>query len=387
MLSRDADACYWIGRYVERAEATARMVDVHYHAALETPLTVESARKQAYGADTEGDSVSDHAYANAGSEMLEYGNASSAPDANLSDPCAPHEDPDISTLRWQSILAISGSGGTYRKRYETENDRDVLHFFAFDLNHSNSIISTWKAARDNARSIREQLASEMWESVNVSYLRLLDWNVDRVLAGSPHEFFQIVKDSSHLFQGILNRTMLMGETRDWLDTGRFLERAGQTARLLDVKFHDLLPAFRSSDPSITAGASALQDAYGVGGALDMHGWIAVLKSVSAFEMYLKTHQDGISPANVVDFLVLNTQFPASVRHGIGRVESCLQRISGSNVGAQVMEPEVLAAQLRARLTASRSEDIILGGLHTYLDSVQHDSALLGNAITRTYLSY
>jgi len=370
MLSRDADACYWIGRYVERAEATARMVDVHYHAALESPLTAEAARAEAFGTGSE-DAESDGA---AGDIKA---------DAGTSEP----EDPEISTLRWQSILAISGSGGTYRKRYETENDRDMLHFFAFDPDHSNSILSTWKAARDNARSIREQLASEMWESVNVSYLRLRDWNVDRVLAGSPHEFFQIVKDSSHLFQGILNRTMLMGETRDWLDTGRFLERAGQTARLLDVKFHDLLPAFRIPDPSSVTGASSLQDAYGVGGALDMHGWIAVLKSVSAFEMYLKTHQDGISPANVVDFLVLNTKFPASVRHGIGRVEGCLQRISGSTSAVPATEPERLAANLRAGLTESQPKDIILGGLHAYLDTVQRDCGTLGNAITKTYLSY
>lgn len=344
MLSRDADSCYWIGRYVERAEATARMVDVHYHAALETALPAEEEDKP---------------------------------------------------IRWQSILAISGSANNYYQRYETENDRDVLHFFAFDPENSNSILTVWKNARENARAIREQIASEMWESLNISYLQLREWDVDRVLSGSPHEFFQLVKNSSHLFQGILNRTMLMSETRDWLDTGRFLERANQTARLLDVKYHDLLPNYHSNGNGTPAngGPSGAEvrpptpDPFGVGGPLDMHGWIAVLKSVSAFEMYRKTCQDGIRPSQVVGFLVLNKQFPASVRHGIGRVEGCLRRISGNQSDEPTTEPERLSGRLLAELTYTRPDEIILGGLHEFLDSVQRRCESIGHAITRTYLSY
>lgn len=353
MLSRDADACYWIGRYVERAEATARMVDVHYHAALESA----SINNETDMADDE-----------------------------------PAPEGEISTLRWQSILAISGSGDAYRRRYETETDRDVIHFFAFDRDNPNAILTVWKKARENARSIREQIASEMWESLNISYLNLCQWDVDRVIARSPYEFFQLVKDSSHLFQGILNRTMMMGETRDWLDTGRFLERSGQTARLLDVKFHDLLPAFRkgfslTDQGGTLPGERGTLDPFGVGGALDMHGWIAVLRSVSAFEMYRKTHQDGIRPSHVVDFLVLNPQFPASVRHGIGRVEGCLRRISGNQSGEPTTEPERLIGRLRADLTYSQPADIIRDGLHEFLDGVQGRCNAIGNAITRTYLSY
>lgn len=327
MLSRDADSCFWIGRYVERAEATARMVDVHYHAALETALP-----------------------------------AGSTP------------------MHWQSILTISGSDDDYNARYATENDHDVLHFFAFDSENPNSILSVWRSARENARAIREQIASEMWESLNTSYLRLREWDVDRALAGSPHEFFQAVKNASHLFQGILNRTMMMGETRDWLDAGRFLERAGQTARLLDVKYHDLLPGGNGNGGGHT-------DPFGVGGPLDTHGWIAVLKSVSAFEMYRKTCQQGIRPAQVVGFLVLNPQFPASVRHCIGRVEGCLRRVSGNQSDQPSTEPERLLGRLRADLTYTRPEEIILNGLHEFLESVQQRCDAVGNAITRTYLSY
>ena len=338
MLSRHADACYWIGRYVERAEAAARMVDVHYHAALESGLPPES----------------------------EFPGETASP------------------MQWKSLLAISGVEDAYFSRYETENDRDVMEFFAFDTTNPNSIVSVWKSARANARAIREQLASEMWESLNISYLELIEWNVERALSGSPHEFFQVVKNASHLFQGILNRTMLMGEARDWLDAGRFLERGVQTARLLDVKYHDLLPAYQDSgDAAAKIGVEPL----GVGSLLDMHGWIAVLKSVSAFEMFRKTYKTGIRPASVVDFLILNPQFPASARHCIGRVDGCLRRISGSSVGDPGTEPERLIGRLLADLTYSRPDEIIVSGLHEFLDDMQTRCAAVGNAITRTYLLY
>lgn len=342
MLCRDADSCYWIGRYVERAEATARMVDVHYHAALESPLPPGQGR---------------------------VGEA------------------ELEPIRWQSLLAISGIADLYYTRYSTENDRDVLHFFTFDIDNPNSILSTWKFARENARSIREQIASEMWETLNVSYLELRTWDAERVLSGSPHEFFRMIKNDSHLFQGILNRTMLMGEARDWLDAGRFLERACQTARLLDVKYHDLLPTQADTEISTEAITPPGASAYGIGGALDTHGWNAVLKSVSALEMYRKTHGDGLLPASVVDFLVLCPEFPASVRHGIARVEGCLRRIRGAAGIEANNNPERLIGRLLADLTYARPDEIIAEGLHEFLDGVQVRCATVGTAIRETYLGY
>lgn len=320
MLSRDADACFWIGRYVERAEATARMVDVHYHASLE-----------------------------AGRQKM----------------------------HWGSLLAISGGAEAYAAHYGEENDRDALEFFAFAPDNPDSIRNVWGRARENARSIREQLSSEMWETLNVTHLELRQWDVERVLAESPHTFFHWVKNASHLFQGILNRTLMMGEARDWLDSGRFLERADQTARLLDVKYHDL----EEVEPSQRQGA--LLDP----SVVDIHGWSAALRSVSAFEMYRKTHRDGITPENVVGFLVLNPKFPASVRHGVGRVEGCLRRISGNSGEAPVCDAERLIGRLRADLTFADAREILAGGLHDYLEDVQVRCGSVGEAITRTYLSY
>ncbi|HEY3329720.1 MAG TPA: alpha-E domain-containing protein [Capsulimonadaceae bacterium] len=344
MLSRDADACYWIGRYVERAEATARMVDVHYHAALEAflpttvPVTVDGE--------------------------------------------------EVGPLGWQPILAISGNAADYAKRYGKENDRDVLHFFAFDFDNPDSIVSVWTAGRENARSIRELIASEMWEEINKFYLELLDWDVDRVLKTSPHQFFHQVKNASHLFQGILNRTMMMDEPREWLDTGRFLERGCQTARVVDVKYHDLLPAshYNQNYPNEGMDMAGIRDPYGVGGPLDTHGWSAVLKSVSAFEMFCKTHRDGINPTNVVDFLILNAQFPASVRHCIGRVEGCLRRIAGSSPNAPVSEPERLIGRLRADLAYTNPREVIDQGLHGFLGKVLSQCGTIGNEIAVAYLS-
>src|SRR5437870_3147891 len=153
MLSREADACYWIGRYVERAEATARMIDVHYHYGLELP------------------SVG-------------------------------------STMQWGSILAISGAEEDFQTRYGPDirtDERAILRFFVFDDAHPDSILSCVRSARENARGIRESISSEMWQSLNSAFLDLRGWDVDRVLGVSPHTFFQRVKNSSHLFQGITNR--------------------------------------------------------------------------------------------------------------------------------------------------------------------------------------
>ncbi len=330
MLSRHADAAFWIGRYIERAEATARMIDVHYHFGLESPLVGE-------------------------------------------------------TMRWSSILAISGQEDLYRSKHDHEDERSILQFFGFDEENVSSIYSCIKLARENGRSIRDQISSEMWKCLNQIYLEFREWNVDRVLQGSPFAFFEHVKESSQLFQGIANRTLMMGETRDFHDAGRFLERADQTARILDVKYHDLLPGF-IDNPSGSA-PQTMAEGGSVGGPVDLHGWIAVLKSVGAFEAFRKTYRQGVTPARVTEFLLLNPQFPASVRHSIGRVDGCLRRVSGNRDLAPVNGAERQVGRLYNDLNYMRAEDIIQGGLHEFLEDVQDRCNVIGDAIHRTYLSY
>ncbi len=326
MLSRHADAAFWIGRYIERAEATARMIDVHYHFGLESPALGEA-------------------------------------------------------LRWSSILAISGQEKLYRKLYSTEDERNILHFFGFDERNTSSIFSAIRLARENGRSIRDQISSEMWKCLNQMYLEFLEWDVDRVLTGSPFTFFEKVKESSQLFQGVANRTLMMGETRDFHDAGRFLERADQTARILDVKYHDLLPSFAPGGPLIPTEAGS------VGGPVDVHGWIAVLKSVGAYEAFRKTYHEGVTPARVAQFLLLNPKFPASVRHSVGRVEGCVRRVSGNRDLAPINDAEREIGRLYNELNYMRAEDIISGGLHEFLEDVQERCNTIGEAIYKCYLSY
>lgn len=325
MLSRHADCAYWIGRYVERAEATARTIDVHYHFGLESPYVGR-------------------------------------------------------TLTWDSILAISGQEEAYAARYGATNERDILTWFAFDEQNPSSILNCIRNARENGRAIRDQISSEMWEAVNRLYLDYLAWNTDRVLAASPFAFFQRVKNGSHLFQGITSRTLMMGETRDFHDAGRFLERADQTARILDVKYHDLLPRY--------TGAAPLDDEpVDVGGPIDVHGWMAVLKTVGAYEAYRKTNRQGVTPALVAEFLILNPNFPASVKHSIGRVDRCLRRISGNSNPSPANAAEREVGRLFSELNYLSASEIIERGLHEFLDSVEERCAHIGDAIARTYLRY
>lgn len=331
MLARHADASFWIGRYVERAEATARMIDVHYHFGLESPVIGEA-------------------------------------------------------LRWSSILAISGQEELYVKLNDTQDERTILQFFGFDERNDSSIFSCIRLARENGRSIRDQISSEMWKCLNQMYLQYREWSVDRVLAGSPFAFFESVKESSQLFQGITNRTLMMGETRDFHDSGRFLERADQTTRMLDVKYHDLLPTF-ADGAAAEAAPLAVAEAGSVGGPVDLHGWIAVLKSVGAFEAFRKTYRQGVTPAGVTQFLLLNPQFPASVLHSIGRVDGCLRRISGNRDRAPVNDAEREVGRLYNDLNFMRAEDIISGGLHEFLEDIEDRCNQIGDAIHRSYLSY
>jgi uncharacterized alpha-E superfamily protein len=332
MLSRHADCAFWIGRYVERAEATARMIDVHYHFGLESPLVGKA-------------------------------------------------------LTWESILAISGQAASYREKYGDISERSILQFFAFDLENSNSIANCIRSARENGRTIRDQISSEMWESLNRYYLDYRRWDVDRIRRESPFAFFESVKNGSHLFQGITNRTLMMGEARDFHDAGRFLERADQTARILDVKYHDLLPRFARDSVLPIPDDPRPGDPFSVGGTVDTYGWTAVLKSVGAFEAFRKTYRQGVTPSRVAEFLVLNPQFPASVRHSIGRIEGCLRRISGNRELSPSNAAEREVGRLYTDLNYLRAEEIISSGLHEFLVSVQSRCHRIGQAIASTYLKY
>lgn len=213
MLSRVADSIYWMNRYVERAENVARFVDVNLNLLLDAPLGMEQ--------------------------------------------------------QWEPIVITTGDQEFFRERYGEATADNILRFLTFDREYPNSIISCLRSARENARSVREVISSEMWEQVNDFYLMVNEAaNVGSL--SELHHFFPQVKMASHLFAGVMDATMTHNEGWHFGELGRLLERADKTGRILDVKYYILLPAVTD-----------------VGSPLDDLQWIALLKSASAYEMYRK----------------------------------------------------------------------------------------------------
>ena len=319
MLSREANALFWMGRYLERAEATARIVDVQYHAAL------ESGR--------------------------------------------PERD---ATSLYQSILEISGDELIFRARYGEVSERDLIQFMVFDLDQPNSVVCCIRAARQNAQNVREIISSEMWEAANRAFLNLLNWDVDKMLGTSPHDFLIDIRNRCHLFYGLAERTMLIGDASHFLKAGIFLERADQMARLTDVLVREL-----------TGGDYVLDE----GEHFDTHGWIACLKSASAFEAFRKTYRGGITPDDVLSFLILDWEYPSSIHHAASQVERCLRAISGSQGRRCANDAERLIGRLHADLSFFTRDDLHAADLHVFLEGIQTRCAQVGSAIQRHYLQY
>jgi uncharacterized alpha-E superfamily protein len=312
MLSRVADSIYWMSRYVERAENLARFADVTLNMMLDLPT--------------------------------------GAPE------------------QWRPLINATGDDEEFFERYGDPTRDNVIQFLTFDREYPNSILSCLHSARENARSVREAIGSEMWEHLNQFYLSVLDAASDPGSLESLNDFFQHVKMSSHLFTGITVTTMSQGEGWHFARMGRLLERADKTSRILDVKYFTLLPS--------------LQD---VGTPMDDLQWSSVLRSVSGFEMYRKRHH-GITPKRVVDFLVLDRQFPRAIIHCIDHANQSLHAISGSPEGTFCNPAEKRLGLLRSELAYAEIDEILTSGLHEFLDSFQSKLNSVGEAIFQTYIA-
>jgi uncharacterized alpha-E superfamily protein len=253
MLSRVADSIYWLNRYIERAENVARFVDVNLKLMLDMPTNV--------------------------------------------------------VQQWDPLVAITGDLPTFKERYGVATAENVIHFLSFDREYANSIITCLQAARQNARSVREIISSEMWEQINEFYLFVKDASPEQSQA-QLQEFFNQVKIYSHLFQGLMNATMAHNEGWHFGQMGRLIERADKTSRILDVKYFILLPSPED-----------------VGSTIDEIQWMALLKSASAYEMYRKkVHR--ITPEGVAKFLVLDREFPRSIYFSLLQMERSLHQNYG-----------------------------------------------------------
>jgi uncharacterized alpha-E superfamily protein len=255
--------------------------------------------------------------------------------------------------QWDPLVNITGDHENFAKHYpEGATQKNVIDFLTFDRDNPNSILSCLRAARENARSVREIISSEMWFNLNTFYLMVNSAASSGKGYESPHEFFSEVKLSSHLFTGITDATMTHGEPWHFSRLGRKLERADKTSRILDVKYFILL--------------RSLAD---IGTPLDEVQWIAVLRSASAFEMYRKRH-GRISPKRIIEFLLLDSDFPRAIRYCMNCARESLHAISGTPIETHRKPSEKIIGQICSDLTFVKVDDIVNGGLHEYLDALQ-----------------
>ena len=312
MLSRIADSLFWIARYVERAEDTARILDVNYHMLMEQP-------NQSY------------------------------------------------RFRWGPLVAISGEHERFSAHYADADARNVFEFLAFREDNPNSIVRSIRMARENARTIRDRISREMWEDINSLYHNVMAAKPDDEMAVGPHRFCSTVRIGAHRFHGVANDTLPHDEGWYFLLAGKALERSEMTARIVDVEYHKLLD-------------SAL-------GPPDYHQWMAVLKSVAAYEFYRRHYHSRIEPEHVAELLVLHAKHPRSIRFSIAELEHSLRAISGSPSGSYANEAERLTGKLHQVLMYDRIQEIFARGLHEFLTDLQKTCRVIGEHIARIYFYY
>jgi uncharacterized alpha-E superfamily protein len=310
MLSRTADHLYWMARYTERAENTARMLDV----AVQTAMLPQSAL------DTE--------------------------------------------QAWRAILGISELQDAFDAAYGTLDAKNVLAFMVSDPANPSSIVACLTAARENARAVRGVLTTEVWETQNATWIELRD-RLGASLDADPGEFFDWVKLRCHLARGVTLGTMLDDEALVFIRLGTFLERADNTARLLDVKYHG-------------AGAAATHD---VLTQREFYYWAALLRSVAGFEIYRKVYRDSITPARVAELLMLRADMPRSLLACMEQVVANLKAVR-NDVSAGT---ERLAGKMHAELQFARIEDVLAAGIDETLGAFMENIYALGNGISRDFL--
>jgi uncharacterized alpha-E superfamily protein len=318
MLSRVAHSLYWMSRYIERAENIARLLEVNLQFLLDFQ-------------DIEDDSVKEH---------------------------------------WGSIIASSGNEELFDEHYKIADSHTATAFFAFDLRNPSSILACVYSARENARMIRDQISLEMWETINELYLFLKSRDTEKVWQAGANEFFQQIKNHSHLFQGLIDATFSRSEGWEFLQFGKFIERAEMTTRILDVKYHILLPT-----------------AADVGGAIDTAQWQGVLRSASALEAYRRFYVREILPWKVAEFLIFSDSFPRSLHFCIAQVDELLRRILGETGARARTEAARTSRALLNDLKTRTIAEVVKGGLHEFLIELQTSLDRIGDEVVQTTMFY
>jgi uncharacterized alpha-E superfamily protein len=318
MLSRVADSLYWLARHIERVENNARILDVNMQVTLDC--------------DEAGSDVEQHA--------------------------------------WQPILATLEDQTLFSSVHAAINADSVCSFVTFAKENPNSIWSSVAVARENARTVREYISSEMWERINALYLWLNGGEARDLAGGTGIDFYRQVVDRCHQFHGTTDQTLTHGEGWDFLQVGKYIERADNASRLLDLKYHILLPHGEQ-----------------VGGNVDTVQWQAVLRSCSAFEAYRKIYRGQVTPWSVAEFIILHDEFPRSVRFCVDALDEALHRISGCDRNHFANEAERLSGRLYSDLNYTTTAEVFRLGLHEYLDGIQGRLIEISSAMHRQYCEW
>lgn len=320
MLSRVADNIYWLARYVERADYTARVLDVNTNLIIDMTGFVEAESEPA--------------------------------DA------------------WQPIVAVSGDQELFNQRYDQPSEENAVNFMLFDRENPSSVFRSISAARENARGIREQISSELWEQINRTYLRIKDQSFADYQRIGGSEFLNRTKASIYLVYGIAESMMPRSTGWAFFNLGRFLERADNLSRLIDIKCLSLLSSQRQVAP-----------------VADLIQWAAVLRSCSGFEAFRKSKHGNITGESVIDYLVLDEGFPKSIRFSITQAELALRQISGDSDHHFSNPAGRALGKMRSELDYALLDDILKADLHEYMVSIQAKVAEIGYLIEKSFIDY
>jgi len=310
MLSRVANSLYWMGRYLERAEHTARLVNVELQLWLD-------------------------------------------------------QSPEMGAGRWRFLLEALNAPSADGPVDPTK----LVNTLVFSRTNASSIVSCIASARENLRHVREQCSTRMWEQLNRLYLDVMDMRPEEDWILKSHDFFHLITEGAYLFHGITDATMSHGEGWQFIQLGRYVERADTLTTLLETHFRRMTTDFERP----VEGAEYLE-------------WVGLLRDCVAFEAYCKKHTAEIRPMRVAEFLILNPEFPHSIRFSVDRVNAALHLIGDLTQRAAKL-PTRIAGRLRAQISYSQIEEIIREGVYAYLQNVRKDCTEIHAAINEIYFDY
>jgi uncharacterized alpha-E superfamily protein len=316
MLSRVADAVLWMGRYIERAEHVARVIDVNINLLLD--LGVQQDR-----------------------DARRY---------------------------WEPLIGVPAAQELFFRLYSQADERTLPEFLTFNVENPNSILSAISRARENARGVREAISSEMWEHLNRTYWLVHSSTSRRLWDEGPHAFYQQIKEAAQAFQGITDATMLRGEEWQFVQLGKYLERADNTSRLLDIKLRILLPDAGEPEESV-----------------DAVQWMAVLRSCSAYEAYRRHQLVPLDAWSVSEFLVFSAVFPRSIRFSVGQAAAALDAIGGAGTAGR--QARRVMVRLQSSLEYGSLDDLRAEGIHAYLDHLQIRLNRIGEELHAAYFLF